>query len=185
MAGLQAADRGLRFGAEVAVDGEVQRVLQLRDRAHGRGGGGAAGRGRSAFVGDVGGLRLRGAGRLCAAGSCEASDPCVALESAADSVFCVVDAGCSGAEPVWVCAELARVSPGIVLCTSDASADPAPALRSAALVERADDAVDGEAVAGLEAADGRFGFRAEDAVDFDRAERLLEQLHLPCLRCRS
>ena len=70
-----------------------------------------------------------------------------------------------------------RVSPGIELCTSEVSADPAAAQRGAR--QRADDAVDGEPVARLEAAYRRFGFGAEDAVDFDRAEGLLEQLHLP------
>ena len=51
VAGLQPADRGLCFGAEVAVDGEVQRVLQLRDRAHGC----APARRGGAVVGGIGG----------------------------------------------------------------------------------------------------------------------------------
>ncbi len=69
--------------------------------------------------------------------------------------------------------------PGSALLTSAMNAAPALWLRSAAPGQRPDDAVHGESPAGLEAAHGGFRFRPEDAVDFDRAERLLQQLHLP------
>ena len=44
---------------------------------------------------------------------------------------------------------------------------------------RAHHAVDRKPAAGLEGPHGRFGFRAEDAVDFDSAEGPLKELDLP------